>query len=89
MAGLLGVVVLQSSSGYHLTPPVLTQLQSMSKNVDNSKSQVKTTEQKLSTVNGGLNQLIHHIDDDVNIYHQILPQLQSAEGSQGSGSGGN
>lgn len=92
MSGLLGVSVLQSSQGYHLIPPVLTQIQSISKNVNQAQTQLKQTDQKLSTVAAGLNTLVSHINDDVNTYNHILPQLQSLQGSEGSegseGSGG-
>lgn len=55
----------------------------MSKNVDQAKTQVQATDQKLSTVQNGLNKLVQHINDDVNTYNQVLPQLQGLQGSEG------
>jgi TolA-binding protein len=72
LAVLFGAIVLLHSPGYQLQPTVITQLHSVSSQVDSGNKQLTQVSQQIQSINQAISALQQHLQDDINTYHTIL-----------------
>lgn len=72
VAILFGAVVLNNSSGYQLQPTAVTELNSVSAQLDTNTKQLNTINGRIQTIQQAIGELQKHLQDDLNAYHQIL-----------------
>lgn len=72
IAILFGGIILLNSPGYQLQPPVITQLNSVSSQVDSGNKQLNHVSQQIQSINQAISALQQHLQNDIHTYHEIL-----------------